>query len=267
MALRAARPGKVTASMDSHALKIDGIYKRYGGVEALRGVSFEVHDGEILGLIGANGAGKTTLLDIVGGEQSADTGVITLRGAPLSGAPHKRARGGLARTFQHPRVNLDLTIFENVAVGLAVKQMATSWKAITLPLLAMTSGARPARDLVEAACAEVGLAKLDRPSRILSFGELRLVEIARAAIQEPSIILLDEPFPGLDDEGAKLLEDTLRQLAKSGRSIVLVDHNVAIVQNLVHRVVLLARGEVAFVGPTRDCIRSDAFRHEYVGTA
>jgi branched-chain amino acid transport system ATP-binding protein len=254
-------------SAQSAALQVSGIHKHFGGVQALRCVSFEVAAGEILGLIGANGAGKTTLLDIIGGEQTSDQGTILLHGTRLTGPPHRRSRAGLARTFQHPRINLDLTIFENVAVGLAVREMASTWKAIALPLRAMLTGQTPARHLVEQACGEVGLTEIDRPSRSLSFGEMRLLEVARAVIQKPAIILLDEPFPGLDDEGATMLVQALRRLAASGQAIVIVDHNVVIVEALVQRVVLLARGEVVFVGPTQACVRSQAFRQEYVGSA
>lgn len=249
----------------TNLVEIDAIKKRYGGVEALRDVTFSVRAGELLGLVGANGAGKTTLLNLIGGEDHPTAGEVRLAGASLTGRPHQRARSGLARTFQHPRVALDLTVFENVAVGLAVREMATTRQAIISPLRAMLLGLRPDSGPILAACKQVGLDELERPARSLSFGELRLLEIARALVQKPRLILLDEPFPGIEDDGLKRLTTALRRLSEQGQTIILVDHNISIVQSLVSRIVLLARGVVAFDGPVADCIASRAFREEYVG--
>jgi len=246
-------------------LKVEGVSKRYGGVQALHNVGFQLEQGEILGLIGANGAGKSTLLDIIGGEQHSDSGEIRLLGAHLTGKPHERARLGLARSFQHPKVSLELSVFENVAIGLAVREMATPWKALLLPMRAMLTGRTPSTELVEQACEEVGLSDIDRPARLLSFGELRLMEVARALIQRPHVILLDEPFPGLEDEGVEVLVSALKRLAARGHSVLVVDHNVVIVEALVHRLILLARGKVVFSGSVQDCVRSHEFQEEYVG--
>jgi len=255
----------MSGSFPRPALEVRGVSKRYGGVQAVNNVSWDVAGGAILGLIGANGAGKTTLLDLIGGEQPADTGEILLYGSRLTGPPHRRARLGLARTFQHPRIALDMTVFENVAVGLAVQELASPWKAIGAPLRALFTGRTPPRALVASACEEVGLTGIDRPARLLSFGELRLLEVARALIQRPQVVLLDEPFPGLEDEGVHMLAQALRRVAAAGRAVVVVDHNVVIVEALVHRVILLARGEVVFSGSTQECVRSRPFREEYVG--
>ena len=248
-------------------LTIRRVSKHYGGVEALRDVSFALDLGGIVGLIGANGAGKSTLLDIIGGEQPQDSGEVLLDGVPLIGSPHERARRGLARTFQHPKVSLDMTVFENVAVGLAVREMSTKWQAMTLPLKAIVTGRTPSRAEVEEACREVGLTDLDRPARLLSFGELRLLEVARAVIQRPRFILLDEPFPGVEEGGVALLIRTLRRLATAGRTVLVVDHNVLIIEALVQSVILMARGAVVFSGSIQECVRSREFQQEYVGSA
>jgi branched-chain amino acid transport system ATP-binding protein len=250
----------------SELVHIDRVNKRYGGVEALSDVSFSVSPGELVGLIGANGAGKSTLLNIIGGESPSNSGEIRLDGKPLVGRPHERARRGLARTFQHPRVALDMTVFDNIAVGLAVKEMCTTWRAISLPLWSMLTGARPDPKPVIEACNQVGLDGILRPARNLSFGELRLLEVARALVQRPRVILLDEPFPGLEDDGLHRLTSILRSLSAKGQTIILVDHNVTIVQSLVERIVLLARGRVVFDGPVAECVTSRVFRDEYVGS-
>jgi branched-chain amino acid transport system ATP-binding protein len=247
------------------ALAVVGVSKRFGGVEALTDVSLSVARGEILGLLGANGAGKTTLVDILGGEQSANAGDVLLDGDALSGPPHARARRGLARTFQHPKLAPDLTILENVAVGLAVKALATRRATLRTILSAVVTGHSRFRDPAIAACESVGLHDVDRPASLLSFGEIRLVEVARALIQQPGVLLLDEPFPGLEDDGVVMLAAAIRRAVEPGRSVVLVDHNLSIVAGLVDRVVLLVRGRVAFSGSVEECFASVTFQEEYVG--
>jgi branched-chain amino acid transport system ATP-binding protein len=248
-------------------LAVAGISKRFGGVQALHDVSFSVGSGEIIGLLGANGAGKTTLVDILGGEQTEDEGTVLLRGRPLSGLPHVRARLGLARTFQHPKFAPDLTILENVAVGLSVEMLASPWRTIRTIASSVLMGRERYRAPAEAACASVGLDDIDRPASLLSFGEIRLLEVARALIQQPDLLILDEPFPGLEDDGVTMVVTAVRQAVEQGLTVVLVDHNLSIVTELVERVVLLVRGRVAFSGSADECFASATFHEEYVGGA
>jgi branched-chain amino acid transport system ATP-binding protein len=246
-------------------LSVDGISKHFGGVQALRDVSFSVGPGEIIGLLGANGAGKTTLVDILGGEQTADKGSVSLRGRPLKGLPHVRARLGLARTFQHPKFAPDLTILENVAVGLAVEALSSRWRTLRTIASSILIGHENYRAAAEAASESVGLYDIDRPASLLTFGEIRLLEVARALIQRPDVMLLDEPFPGLEDEGVAMVVSAVKQAVERGLTVVLVDHNLSIVTELVERVVLLVRGRVAFSGSAEECFASATFHEEYVG--
>jgi branched-chain amino acid transport system ATP-binding protein len=246
-------------------LSVDSVSKSYGGVRALSDVSLSVRAGEIAGLLGANGAGKTTLLDIIGGEQDATAGRVLLNGAPLEGRPHRRARRGLARTFQHPQVAMELTVLENVSVGLAVRELGSQVRTLRSILRAALTGRPSFVSKARAACEAVGLDRTDRQAHQLAFGELRLLEVARALIQEPQVLLLDEPFPGLDDDGVELLSAAIRGVAERGSSVVLVDHNVSLVEGLVGSVTLLARGKVAFTGSVRDCLASEEFHREYIG--
>jgi branched-chain amino acid transport system ATP-binding protein len=241
------------------------VSKSYSGVHALVDVSLRLGRGEILGLLGANGAGKTTLLDIIGGEQEPDAGEVRLDGVTLTGPPHRRARLGLARTFQHPKVSMDLSVIENVAIGLAVRKLSTRRNTLMTMLRAVATGRADYRGAAAAACQAVSLSEVDRPASTLSFGELRLVEVARALVQESPVILLDEPFPGLEDDGVEALLAALRLVSASGRSVILVDHNVSLVADLVDRVVLLSGGEVAFEGSVADCLASEAFQDQYIG--
>jgi branched-chain amino acid transport system ATP-binding protein len=253
------------AGLRSLPLRVSNVTKRFGGVTALSDVSLSLGPGEVLGLLGANGAGKSTLLDIIGGEQAADAGEAQLNGRALHGPPEQRARLGLSRTFQRPKVSPDLTVLENVAAGLAVRELAGPGRILLSTLRAIFFGRLAYKDAAENAGARVGLHDLARDTRALSLGELRLLEIARALTQEPQVMLLDEPFPGLEDEDVRLVSTAIRSLASDGRSVLLVDHNLPLVQGLVDRVVLLAGGQVAFTGTVADCLASDAFQKEYVG--
>jgi branched-chain amino acid transport system ATP-binding protein len=116
-----------------------------------------------------------------------------------------------------------------------------------------------------AMCETVGLDGVDRYASELSFGELRLLEVARAMAQEPTVLLLDEPFPGLEDDGVAKLSAAIRRVADSGRAVILVDHNLTLVQAVVDRVILLARGAMAFAGTAAECLVSPEFQYEYVG--
>ena len=256
---------RVTAP-DRPTIAVSGLSKSYAGVKALVDVSLEIRPGEVVGLLGANGAGKTTLLDLIGGEQSADSGTVQLNGKVVTGPPHQRARAGLGRTFQHPKVSADLTVLENVAIGLAVKELA-GWAVVRSLASAVLLGRDSYADRAAAMCAMVGLDNLDRTASELSFGELRLLEVARALAQEPSGLLLDEPFPGLEDDGVAQLSAAIRHVADSGRAVVLVDHNLTLVQAVVDRVLLLARGRMAFSGTAAECLASPQFQYEYVGGA
>lgn len=252
---------------DVPVLAVDGISKHFGGVQALSDVSFSVGSGEIIGLLGANGAGKTTLVDILGGEQTADEGTILLRGRPLRGLPHVRAQLGLARTFQHPKFAPDLTILENVAVGLAVEALSSRWRTLRTIASSVLIGHDNYRGPAEAACESVGLYDIDRPASALTFGEIRLLEVARALIQRPDVLLLDEPFPGLEDDGVTMVVSAVKQAVERGLTVVLVDHNLSIVTELVESVVLLVRGRVASSGSAEQCFASTTFHEEYVGGA
>src|SRR5437763_1871149 len=149
-------------------LRVNNITKRYAGVVALEAVSVTVFENEVVGLLGANGAGKTTLLDVIGGEQSSDSGSVALAERALTGPPHARARQGLARTFQHPKVAPELTILENVAVGLAVRQLASLRGALAIARTVVTG--RGEYQLAVEACAAVGLDRIHRRAESLSFG-------------------------------------------------------------------------------------------------
>lgn len=242
--------------------------KRYGGVIALDDVDIELSRGEVLGLVGPNGAGKTTLVDLITGAQTADGGQLRLGGVSLTGPPSRRARAGLARTFQHPLLAADLTVADNLLLGRAAVRMSSPWKTITGVVSGILQPRPPAdRDGVEALAAEVNLTGLDRLAGDLSLGEQRLVEVGRALGQNPTVMLLDEPFAGADAQGIAGVIEAVRIVQRRGNGVIVVDHNVDLVSALVDRVMLLNLGRVAFDGPPAECLASPEMQTVYFGSS
>jgi branched-chain amino acid transport system ATP-binding protein len=254
--------------MSSDAILVcENLDKRYGAVQAVKDVSFSLQRGEILGLVGPNGAGKTTLVDLIGGEQRADSGFASIRGKQLTGPPSRRARvNGLARTFQHPQVALELTVRENILIGLAASSLGSVGDLVLAVVKGFVSPDNAAADeVVASVAASVGLPDTGRRCSELTLGQLRLVEVARALVAKPLVILLDEPFAGGDVHGVAGISEALQEIVKTGVSVILVDHNVDLVAALVHRIVLLNFGEVVFDGDARECLASPAMQEVYFG--
>lgn len=251
---------------DEPLLSGRGLRKVYGGVVAVDDVDISVGAGEIVGLVGPNGAGKTTLVDIISGAQSADGGVLLLGGTDLRGPAASRARLGLARTFQHPQLALELTVRDNLLLGLAARRHRTPWSIVK----EMVRGAiRPRVDeddsAIDRIAAEVNITGLDRLAGQLTLGEQRLVEVGRALAQDPRVLLLDEPFAGADARGVQGINEVIRTVQARRHGVILVDHNIDLVAALVDRMVLLNRGTIAFDGDPQDCMNSDELRRVYFG--
>jgi ABC-type branched-subunit amino acid transport system ATPase component/branched-subunit amino acid ABC-type transport system permease component len=224
---------------------------RYGGVVAVDGVGFDVRQGSIVGLIGPNGAGKTTLLDAISG--FADhTGSISLDGDPLEGrSPHGRVRAGLGRTFQALELYDDLSVAENVAVGLT----ASHGRRL-----------RPVEDALRDTFALLGLTSLrDRPAGELSQGQRQLVSIARALVGEPRVLLLDEPAGGLDTAESAWLGERLEVIRDSGVTIIMVDHDMSLVLSLCEQIHVLDFGRLIASGAPSEIRADRAVAAAYLG--
>lgn len=248
-------------------MRCTGLHKAYGGVRAVEDVSFQVARGEVVGLVGPNGAGKSTVVDLISGEQPTDSGEAVVGGWRLSGSPARRAkRARLARTFQYPQVAGELTALENVMIGAFATRFGGPFSfAATIVSGVLAPRAADLRARSEAAARSLSLGDLERPASELTLGELRLLEVARALVQEPELILLDEPFAGLDAAGIEGLSSAIREIAASGRAVLLVDHNVDIVLSLVDRVILMAQGQVRFDEDPQECVASTEMREVYFG--
>lgn len=246
-------------------LTVSGMTKTYGGVTAVEDVGFTLPAGSVLGLVGPNGAGKTTLVDCIVGTQPATAGTIAVEGRTLRSGPTVRARAGLARTFQHPQLALDLSPVENIVPGLVGARIG-SYAASVRAMVRGLAGT-PHDVLAQAArlAAEYGVPEAESTGD-LSLGAQRLVEIARAMAAQPRVLLLDEPFAGSDPDGITAISHAIGQVRDSGRSVVLVDHNVDLIAELADSVVLLAEGRVAFAGDPDECMRSPEMQAVYFGT-
>jgi branched-chain amino acid transport system ATP-binding protein len=225
-------------------LTATNIVKRFGGVTALAGVDLEVGEREVLGLIGPNGSGKTTLVNCISGVLRIDAGEIVLRGRRMTGAGRpRRARAGLARTFQTPRLFGELTVRENVAVGL------------------------PDRERVESLLGRLGLDGLAR--RVVSslpYGYQRRVEIARALATDPSLLLLDEPAAGLNDAETSELRDLLREIRREQCSIIVIDHDMSLIMGVSDRIQVLDEGRVIYMGAPEQAFKQKHVVEAYLGT-
>jgi ABC-type branched-subunit amino acid transport system ATPase component/ABC-type branched-subunit amino acid transport system permease subunit len=223
-------------------LSLKDLRVAYGGVVAVIDVSFEVPEGAIVGLIGPNGAGKTTMVDAISGF-AVSTGTITFDGRNLEGLkPHQRVKIGLSRTFQAIELYEDLTVQENLEVGLASGRQGFG---------------HAARQSLDDTCAVLGLDALrDRPAGDLSQGQRQLVSIGRALVAQPKLLLLDEPAAGLDTSESEWLGDRLRDVRAKGVTILMVDHDVNLVLGLCDYIVVLDFGELIAQG-TPAQIRGD----------
>jgi ABC-type branched-subunit amino acid transport system ATPase component/ABC-type branched-subunit amino acid transport system permease subunit len=235
-------------------LTVSGIGVRYGGVVANEDVSFEVFPGEILGLIGPNGAGKTTLIDAITGFARA-TGSVELLGAKLDARkPYQRSRDGLGRTFQGIELYDDLSVRENVEVGMTAARFSRASRAQT-----------PAD--IDAYFKILDLqAVADRPVQLLSVGQRQLVSIARALAGRPTVVLLDEPAAGLDVTESRWLGERLRAIRDAGTTVIMVDHDMGLVLDVCDRIVVLDLGRIVAVGTPREIERNEVVKRAYLGT-
>ena len=234
-------------------LDVAGLSKHFGGLSALRDVSFTVARGEIVGILGPNGAGKTTLYNLLTGFIPADTGRIAFEGRALRGmAPHRIARLGISRTFQLCRPFVGMTVLENVVVG-----------ALGTPSLKGTDLEARASALL----ASVGLAgKEGLAVELLSYGDQRRLEIARALAAQPALLLLDEPFAGLGAGEIEDLSSLIRRLhAEQGLTVMLIEHKLREFMRLVQRVIVLDFGEVIAQGTPDEIVRHPAVIEAYIG--
>ncbi|NVN89438.1 MAG: ABC transporter ATP-binding protein [Desulfuromonadales bacterium] len=234
-------------------LEISGITQVFGGVTALKDVSFSVCKGDITGVIGPNGAGKTTLFNIISGIYTQTTGTITLEGRNVSGAPPEDlARLGMVRTFQNIELFNAMSVRENVMVGRHTRS-SSGLLACSLKMPWALREERRIRSEAEKWLDFTGISDLaDVVAGNLPFGKGRLLEIARALAVEPSIILMDEPAAGLNSQETLALAQLIRRIREMGITIVLVEHDMELVMDICDRIIVLNLGMKLAEGTPRE---------------
>ena len=232
-------------------LRVEGITKSFGGVQALADCSLTAPTGKITGLIGPNGSGKTTLFNVMTGYESIDAGQVFLGEQRITGAPPRRVFAlGIGRTFQLTRVFPRLTVLENMLVPALRGRSARQRRERALELLAFTG-------IVGHAGALAGT---------LSYGQRKLLELAYVLVAEPAVVLLDEPAGGVNPSLIQHLADRIRELNKAGRTFLIVEHNMDFVMGLCHQVAVLDFGTVVASGSPDEIRANPRVLDAYLGS-
>ena len=247
-------------------LEASGVGVAFAGIRALDDVSVSVGAGERVGLIGPNGAGKTTLFNCLLGILRPDAGRVLLDGLDVGGWPvHRRARAGMGRTFQRVELFSDTTVREHLLIAERVRNgTGALWKDLIgrgRPTLAEITTCDEVLELL-------GIAELaGKPVEALSLGQSRLVEVGRALMTGPRILLLDEPSSGLDRDETRAMAETLRSVQDTkGYAVLLVEHDVSLVADFTERTYVLDSGALIAEGPTADVLADPTVRRAYLGS-
>jgi len=248
-------------------LRLAGVRRTFGGLRAVDGVDFAVGEGEVHGLIGPNGAGKTTLLNLVSGLIRPSGGEISLGGHRIDRLPsHRIAALGVTRTYQNIRLFPALSAVENVLVGSHLRRSDPLWGR----MLFLPGYRREEADALQRALsllARVGMEERSRErASNLSYGEQRRVEIARALASAPRVILLDEPTAGMNPTEVASIAALIREVARAGQSVLLVEHNVKLVMDVCDRITVLNFGKVIADGTPAAVTADPAVIAAYLGS-
>jgi branched-chain amino acid transport system ATP-binding protein len=240
---------KPAAQNAGELLCVQGLHKRFGGVHAVRDISLSIAQGAIFAVIGPNGAGKSTLLNLLSGIYRPDAGSIVLDGIDLTGlAAHRRVRHGVARTFQKIRLFRRLSAVENVMAGFHIHHDIPLWQYLVHGPAFRRNHARW-RDEAARLLGFVGLEhRAHVPAGSLSYGEQRMLEIARALATAPRLLMVDEPAAGLNAAEVETLLDRLQALRRSGITLCIVEHNMDLVMKIADRVFVIDYGQYLFEG-------------------
>jgi branched-chain amino acid transport system ATP-binding protein len=245
----------------SAALQLDDVAVRFGGVQAVDGVSFAVGQGDFVGLIGPNGAGKTTLIRIIAGILRPDRGRVRLSGIDVTAdATAARVRRGLALTHQIVRPFREMTVLDNVVLGAGYRRTSNPFRAM------LHTDRRHEIERAAHILAQVGLGGTENKlANSLPLGQMKRLEVARALAVDPRVILLDEPLAGLNHAEASKQVETIAEVHGRGITVVLVEHNLEEVMRICRRLIVLNNGKVIGDGRPREVMADPVVHDAYVG--
>lgn len=248
-------------------LKVSGLNKRFGGIVVADNIDLALVKGRVLGLIGPNGAGKTSFFNLVCGVVKPDSGSIMLSGQEINGLPiRERARMGLARTWQNLRLFASLSVLDNLMLGPRAYSADNLLDVMFRPGI-VAACERESRERAFAILERTGLADIAHaPIRDITFGQQKLVGVARALMNDAQCLLLDEPMAGVEGQAYALIQKVVRDIAASGVAICVVEHNVAFIRDLCDEGVFMFAGKVLARGTVETLIADPQLTELYFGT-
>ena len=251
----------------SAVLRLEKVCKRFGGIVVADDVDLEIAAGEVLGLIGPNGAGKTSLFNLVSGVVPLDAGAVYLNGEAVHRMPlHRRARAGIARTWQTMRLFHSMTVLDNLLVA-PRRSLGEQMLAVVFRPARVRREEEALKERAFAILERMGLARLaGKQVTELPFGQQKLMGLARALMNDGPCLLLDEPMAGVEGQAYQTMQDVVREEARRGRAVCVVEHNITFIRDLCSVAVFMSNGRILQRGTVAELLASRELAQLYFGT-